>query len=470
MDKCKFCDAELQEGAVFCGFCGKKQDEEVVDEVVETAECDCQETCCCDDNCECGEECCCECDCENEEDESDWYEDYRKEKSKKSKKVFGVIGIILAGIAVLGALAYFLIPLFKPENANDVLYKDNYTVSDSELAANSGKIVATMNDQVLDNAELQLYYWSNTFGFLNQYAAYGLVDTTKGLHEQAWDDQWNYQQFFLDTAFSAWQEVQALRALAIEAGYQLPEDVQAELDGLPAQLEESLAATEYATVDEMLQAQYYPGTTQAGFIKYLNDYYTAYGYLDAVDAALEITDEEIETYFAEHEAGYAENGVTKTEMNADVRHILIQADEETEEAWAAAYEKAEALLNEWKNGAATEDSFAALVSDNTADGGSAATGGLYTDITPTSSYVTNFLNWAVDTSRVVGDTGIVETEYGYHIMYYVGGEMVETDWKETVKTDISTEIINTMIEDGIARWPMNVNFKNVVLGDMSLSG
>ena len=34
--------------------------------------------------------------------------------------------------------------------------------------------------------------------------------------------------------------------------------------------------------------------------------------------------------------------------------------------------------------------------------------------------VTNFNDWLFDESRVVGDTGVVETEYGYHVMYYVG--------------------------------------------------
>ena len=34
--------------------------------------------------------------------------------------------------------------------------------------------------------------------------------------------------------------------------------------------------------------------------------------------------------------------------------------------------------------------------------------------------VTNFNDWCFDESRQPGDHGIVETEYGYHIMYFVG--------------------------------------------------
>ena len=34
--------------------------------------------------------------------------------------------------------------------------------------------------------------------------------------------------------------------------------------------------------------------------------------------------------------------------------------------------------------------------------------------------VSNFNNWCFDTARKTGDTAIVETEYGYHVMYFVG--------------------------------------------------
>lgn len=113
----------------------------------------------------------------------------------------------------------------------------------------------------------------------------------------------------------------------------------------------------------------------------------------------------------------------------NVRHILISfetddEDEEhhevTEEEKAAALDRAEALLEDWKSGEATEESFIALVEENTGDSGSATTGGLYENIHINSSYVPNFKNWAIDESRKAGDTGIVESDYGYHIMYYVG--------------------------------------------------
>ena len=120
---------------------------------------------------------------------------------------------------------------------------------------------------------------------------------------------------------------------------------------------------------------------------------------------------------------------------ADVRHILIApetdegATEATEEQIADAKAKAEELLSQWEAGEATEDSFAALARENSSDTGSASTGGLITGITPTSSYVESFRDWAVDSARKSGDTGLVQSTYGWHIMYFVGDG--DPTWKLT---------------------------------------
>lgn len=117
-----------------------------------------------------------------------------------------------------------------------------------------------------------------------------------------------------------------------------------------------------------------------------------------------------------------------TQKLANVRHLLVAFEGGTTASDGSktysdaekkkAKEQAEKLLKEWESGKKTEDSFVELVKKHTKDDASKETGGLYEDIHPQSSYVTNFLNWCVDTDRKVGDTGIVATEYGYHIMYF----------------------------------------------------
>lgn len=114
---------------------------------------------------------------------------------------------------------------------------------------------------------------------------------------------------------------------------------------------------------------------------------------------------------------------------ANVRHILVafeggtydsntQTTTYSDEEKAAAKEAAEELYAQWKAGEATEASFAALANEHS-DDGDGTTGGLYEDVYP-GQMVTNFNDWCFAEGRTAGDTGIVESEYGYHIMFYSG--------------------------------------------------
>ncbi|MCL2827692.1 MAG: peptidylprolyl isomerase [Oscillospiraceae bacterium] len=129
---------------------------------------------------------------------------------------------------------------------------------------------------------------------------------------------------------------------------------------------------------------------------------------------------------------------------ANVRHILIRPEEvesidfsdpdldfeeidweaiaaEEEAAQAVAEAEAEAILARWRAGAATEESFIELVreySDDYHEG--AADPGMISDINRQSNLVPEFLSWSTDTARQVGDVGIVQTQFGFHIMYFVG--------------------------------------------------
>lgn len=125
--------------------------------------------------------------------------------------------------------------------------------------------------------------------------------------------------------------------------------------------------------------------------------------------------------------GFSDN----TQPMSNVRHLLVTfeggtTDDSgntvyTDDAKAAAKAEAEGYLAAWQSGEATEESFIALVQEHS-DDSSASSGGLFEDIHPDSPYVENFLNWSIDAARQAGDTGVIETEYGYHVMYYVGND------------------------------------------------
>ena len=109
-------------------------------------------------------------------------------------------------------------------------------------------------------------------------------------------------------------------------------------------------------------------------------------------------------------------------------------------AVAAAKQKAEDLLAQWKAGDATEDSFAELANENSADSGSNTNGGLYSQVHQ-GQMVDAFNDWCFDPARKAGDTGIVETDYGYHIMYFVGTDLPY--WQVQVEDTLKNDDFNT---------------------------
>lgn len=89
-----------------------------------------------------------------------------------------------------------------------------------------------------------------------------------------------------------------------------------------------------------------------------------------------------------------------------VRHILV-SDEDT----------ANDILAQYNAGEKTEDAFAALAAANSTDS-NASSGGLYTNIYR-GQMVASFEDWCFDPARQPGDVEVVETSYGFHVMYFV---------------------------------------------------
>lgn len=108
-------------------------------------------------------------------------------------------------------------------------------------------------------------------------------------------------------------------------------------------------------------------------------------------------------------------------LDYNVRHILVTADnldladgEEAADEQISA--KASEILASWDG---TEDGFAKLANEYSQDGGSNTTGGLYENVNK-GDMIAAFEDWCYEPGRRSGDTGIVQSDYGYHIMYFVG--------------------------------------------------
>ena len=124
----------------------------------------------------------------------------------------------------------------------------------------------------------------------------------------------------------------------------------------------------------------------------------------------------------------------------------------TDEEKAAAATEAKAMLEKWESGEKTEDRFIELVKEFS-DDTSASTGGLFENIHPDSEYVPTFLEWSTDESRKAGDYGLIESPYGWHLMFYVGdSEMTYRDYmiSEEMKAADIEEWYNGAIEAVVA--------------------
>ncbi len=112
-------------------------------------------------------------------------------------------------------------------------------------------------------------------------------------------------------------------------------------------------------------------------------------------------------------------------------------------------------LKEWQEGKATEESFAEMANKNS-DDGDGTTGGLYEDIFP-GQMVEQFNDWCFKEGRKPGDVEVIETEYGFHVMYFVGTQdrtyrdlMIESDmitedvekWMDKLEEDTKVVQVN----------------------------
>ena len=121
-------------------------------------------------------------------------------------------------------------------------------------------------------------------------------------------------------------------------------------------------------------------------------------------------------------------------------------------------------------GESCDSCFKTLVTANSEDTGSVENGGLYENIRITDNYVSEFLDWSFADGRKAGDSGIIETTYGYHIMYFVSDNTDDLDWKNTIRTDMGKAAFdeyneNLLADDGSYKVVENETWTSYVSKD-----
>ena len=361
-------------------------------------------------------------------------------------------------------------------NPDDVTCKGSYSVSDEEAVAQGDVVVANIGEYQLTNSQLQVYYWMEIQNFLNTYGAYAAyfgMDYTQPLDTQLEEEGMTWQQYFLDTALNNWHQVQSMSLMAEEAGIPMEEASKTYLEGLDAYLEETAAANGIS-VKELMVGNFGPGADAEDYRYFQELYLSGVPYYQKAVEAMEPSQEDLEAYFASHEEEYAASGITKDSKLVDVRHILVQVKGGTtddsgavtysDEEWETCRANAQAILDQWLAGEKTEESFAALATEKTEDPGSQQSGGLYQQVVA-GQMVQPFNDWCFDAARTYGDYGLVQTSYGYHVMFFVKSE---PQWITYAASDWANEQSAELLEAVTSLYPMEVSFDKIVLGVVEL--
>lgn len=474
---CKHCQAQLPEDVTLCPECGTENLPEEAEITEQTAPV--EET------------------AAVQEDVSAQQPAPKKEKTKASP---GVIALAIAAVVVLAAVFAALIisglnggesaPAEEPSatgetvaatspadtGLDDETCKGSYTAEDDAVAAAKDTVIARLGDAELTNGELQVFYWMEVSGFYSQYYYYASmlgIDFNQPLDTQLcslFETPVTWQQYFLSCAINNWLNYQALGLEAENAQFRLSDTSSQMLENFPVSFAEEAKSAGYEDVSLYLYDNLGAGADLDDYVSFLNTVYYGGEYFDLRAAEIEFTDDEIKAYFEEHEEAYAANGLTKDTHTVDVRHILvfpegatpenIRTETFSEEAWAVGKAQAEQILADWEAGDKTEGSFAAFANEHSADTGSNTNGGLYTGIA-LGQMVESFENWCFDESRQIGDYDIVQSELGFHIMYYSG---LTYTWPETVKADMTSEATSELLTEMVEKYELDVDYPSVLIG------
>ena len=284
-----------------------------------------------------------------------------------------------------------------------------------------GTAALRVNDETYTAADVSFYYYNTRSSIFNSISQG--MDPGGSMRKQEYAEGHSWFDLILDSAVQSMTGSVVAAQAGRDAGLDLTESYQKEIGDALAALDEYAASSGYST-SQYLRGAYGSLMTRDAYERNLRTTVLAQAYNDSISAVSNYTDAELT----------AKRDAEPEKYDAvDVRHILVD-DEET----------AKDLLAQWEAGERTEDSFAALVEGNSTDPGSAENGGLYTNVTQ-GQMVTEFNDWCFDDARQPGDTDIVQTSYGYHIMYFVRRGLPST-WQETAAAAIASDRLAALAE------------------------
>lgn len=190
--------------------------------------------------------------------------------------------------------------------------------------------------------------------------------------------------------------------------------------------------------DDKMNTWLFSDDTKVGSKKYYIDESAGYIYIVLKTSKASVEDDE--TYTVRHILVAPESGSNSSSTS--------EKTEYTDEQWAAAKKKADSILAKFNKTDKSEYEFAKLAeqystdSASTSSGSNDSFGGLYESVT-LGQMVPDFEKWSIDDSRKYGDTGIVKSDYGYHIMFFINDC---PEYQSKIIAQIKSDRLSNMID------------------------
>lgn len=275
------------------------------------------------------------------------------------------------------------------------------------------------------------YYFYNQYNNIAPYASYYGLDTSVSLKEQEISEGQTWYDYLMEQAETSMSDVSALITAAKAEGYTISEEGQANIDSTIESIKS--AAGQYGlTEGSYLTYAYGRYMTPSAFKSAVTEYYLAQDYASYKSDSFEVTEEDLNDYYAENAASldnfdyeaYLLTIGLQTQYDDDGNAIDFDADE-LAAAQETLKEQADQLQAAVEAGDA--DEVAAIVSETGASD--------LSNLSSSSLAYYSFGTWLSDESRTAGEVGKVEETrtnssdeeylYGYYIVKFNSRELDE---------------------------------------------
>ncbi|MDD3340231.1 MAG: SurA N-terminal domain-containing protein [Lachnospiraceae bacterium] len=262
-------------------------------------------------------------------------------------------------------------------------------------------------------SEFNYYYYAYYNAYKEENAQYMdyMFDESKSLKTQEYDENESWFDFFRDGATDSMTSIMRVSQMAEEAGYELSEEDEKNIEDSIAQIE-ALAQYNGVTTSAYLQGIYGSGMGEELYRKHLTKSYLATGYSDQIKENFTFTNAEIEQHYKENQQKYT---------LVDYERFYVKASDAettpTDEEKAAAKATAQEIEGRLLGG----EDLKTLGTEYDASGTYYATDAAYYD----ASFA--YGDWLFSGDRKDGDSTVIDAGTGYYVLLYHSSDQGDYD-------------------------------------------